>query len=490
MVAGKAWTHSLPLRPRSFWSAARTDTRGGSHFVFTSCSSPVSISKMFCSSCGENCPLEAKYCHKCGDRLQHNATEGAAIVDEGSKKDESDGSASATGSGSKASGLLTFAQFRARKEEDRSKHFKSKPVKKMKLHHKGNVDCQVKINIGVMIMKDGRLSIKRGYSLPLNVTPNITSEDLLEKAVEKHSRFHKDVVHSNKKAFYQLLYADKNKVSTLPGSDEPFTLKRYKEEIDKPYSRITFYLCSSSDYFDSVMGASDLDSDSDEPSEETLGLTTFPGANNTNSIIQDQAQTSSPNQKQDEKGKAQSVEQEESDLFEKDLECSVFQTDAAVQNEEVEQKRLMSCPICHSLHPVDQIEEHADSCSMWLLDDTSEEFDIPDPLPASSFNTEPAKAEELTSEHLKEVLKEQIATLSAQLLSTDKKRLTIRRKFMWQDFKSAMFTRIQPKSTLKVVFSGEPAIDDGGPKRELFSGKLLHFAWAPSTHCFKSQTPF
>ena len=82
MVAGKAWTHSLPLRPRSFWSAARTNTRGGSHFVFTSCSSPVSISKVFCSSCGENCPLEAKYCHKCGDRLQHNATEGAAIVDE------------------------------------------------------------------------------------------------------------------------------------------------------------------------------------------------------------------------------------------------------------------------------------------------------------------------------------------------------------------------------------------------------------------------
>jgi len=56
------------------------------------------------------------------------------------------------------------------------------------------------------------------------------------------------------KAFYQLLYADKNKVNTLPGSDEPFTLRRYKEEIDKPYSRITFYLCSSSDYFDSVLG--------------------------------------------------------------------------------------------------------------------------------------------------------------------------------------------------------------------------------------------
>ena len=95
----------------------------------------------------------------------------------------------------------------------------------MKLDSKGNLDCQTKINIGVMIMKDGRLSIKRGYTLPINVTPNITSEDLLEKAVEKQSRFHKEV-QSNKKAFYQLLYADKHKVSTLPGSDESFILKK------------------------------------------------------------------------------------------------------------------------------------------------------------------------------------------------------------------------------------------------------------------------
>ena len=67
-----------------------------------------------------------------------------------------------------------------------------------------------------MIMKDGRLSIKRGYSLPINVTPNITSEDLLEKVVEKHSRFHKDVFESNKKAFYQLLYADFYQCTALP----------------------------------------------------------------------------------------------------------------------------------------------------------------------------------------------------------------------------------------------------------------------------------
>ena len=265
-----------------------------------------------------------------------------------------------------------------------------------------------------MIMKDGRLSIKRGYSLPINVTPNITLKDLLEKAVAKHTHFHKDVVQSNKKAFYQLLYADKSKVSTLPGSDEPFTLKSYKEEIDKPYSRIRFYLCSSSDYFDSVLHDFDLASDSDEPSEKTPE---FPpilsNSNGSNNSVENQAQTNfaqssttspSPNQEQCEHRMARSVVQEQLDLFEKDLQCPVFEskpvtaltTEASVQNKEEEQERLMSCPIWFSLHPVEQIEEHADNCSMWLLDDTNNECDIPDPSPTLSCNADLATGQVLT----------------------------------------------------------------------------------------------
>jgi len=121
--------------------------------------------KMLRSSCGQNCQPEAKHRHKCRDPPKQHANEGAGSVDEGSKKDESgsEPSTSAIGSGIGASGLLTFAQFRARKEEDRSKHFRNKPGKKLKLDRRGNVGCQTKINIGVMIMKDGRLSIKRGY---------------------------------------------------------------------------------------------------------------------------------------------------------------------------------------------------------------------------------------------------------------------------------------------------------------------------------------
>lgn len=43
-------------------------------------------------------------------------------------------------------------------------------------------------------------------------------------------------------SLYRLLYHVKSELKTLPGSDEKFVLQRYKEEIDKSYGRITFYL--------------------------------------------------------------------------------------------------------------------------------------------------------------------------------------------------------------------------------------------------------
>ena len=112
-------------------------------------------------------------------------------------------------------------------------------------------------------------------------------------------------------------------------------------------------------------------------------------------------------------------------------------TEASVQNEE-EQESLVSCPICFSLHPVEQIKEHADNCLMWLLDDTNDQCDIFDPSPTLSCNAKTATAQALTGYQQKKVLREQIAALFAQLLSTDVKRITIGRKFLWQDFKSAM----------------------------------------------------
>ena len=79
----------------------------------------------------------------------------------------------------------------------------------------------------IMTKKEEALSVKRGVTLPLTVPTTITYDDLLNKAVEKHHRFNKDIIKQGNKTFYYLLYGDKNKANTLPGCNEPFTLNRY-----------------------------------------------------------------------------------------------------------------------------------------------------------------------------------------------------------------------------------------------------------------------
>ena len=56
-------------------------------------------------------------------------------------------------------------------------------------------------------------------------------------------------------------------------------------------------------------------------------------------------------------------------------------------------------------------------------------------------------------------------------------RVTVRRKMVWKDFKRSRYRYYEPDRRLKVTFAGEPAVDDGGPKREFFASKLFvhHF---------------
>ena len=87
-----------------------------------------------------------------------------------------------------------------------------------------------------MTKREDALVVKRGVTLPVTVRTNINYDQLIKKAVEKHHRFNKDIIKHDNPKFYYLLYSDKKKADTLPGCSEAFTLKRYKDEIDKPYS--------------------------------------------------------------------------------------------------------------------------------------------------------------------------------------------------------------------------------------------------------------
>lgn len=126
------------------------------------------------------------------------------------------------------------------------------------------------------------------------------------------------------------------------------------------------------------------------------------------------------------------------------------------------------CPICFFLFPVHQIEEHADSCSSFFTVESED-----DPLP----NSPSRKVQEETrllnvdsGSHTscsKSLLKEQIKSWSANS-SPDLTHINVRRRNLWEDFKNARRKKINSVSNLKIVFVGEPSIDDGGPKREFF----------------------
>ena len=104
------------------------------------------------------------------------------------------------------------------------------------------VEKEVKVQVGIVTLKNGGLSVKRGVTLPVTVSPKSNSEDLLKRAVDKDNRFNNNLISSTLPSSYRLLYHEKSELKTLPGSDEKFVLQRYKEEIDKSYARIMFHL--------------------------------------------------------------------------------------------------------------------------------------------------------------------------------------------------------------------------------------------------------
>ena len=113
-------------------------------------------------------------------------------------------------------------------------------------------DPPVTVNIGVMryIERENMLKSQRGKTLPLRTGRTVDGEELLKLAVAKHSKHNaNEITHSSPLA-YKLLYPDGIEVNKLTESDQEFSLQEYKAELGKPYNKITFNPCSSSDYYD------------------------------------------------------------------------------------------------------------------------------------------------------------------------------------------------------------------------------------------------
>ena len=73
----------------------------------------------------------------------------------------------------------------------------------------------------------------RGKGLPLKIKKTAQSDELLQIDFDRIFR---------SGFLYRLLYQDGQEVINLPGSNEPFSLLKYKEAPGKTFARLTLYL--------------------------------------------------------------------------------------------------------------------------------------------------------------------------------------------------------------------------------------------------------
>ena len=68
---------------------------------------------------------------------------------------------------------------------------------------------------------------------------------MLAEAVRKHGAYS----HTEPRKVQRLLYPSFAEVDMLPGTSDPFRVKKYAKEAGRNYNRVTLYLCSEEGIF-------------------------------------------------------------------------------------------------------------------------------------------------------------------------------------------------------------------------------------------------
>lgn len=155
---------------------------------------------------------------------------------------------------------------------------------------------------------------------------------------------------------------------------------------------------------------------------------------------------------------------------------------------DVVSQRVISCPTCNVKFPHHQIAEHADRCaeSAWTgtelqyvslmseverIDNDEELSESPTVFNEIDIKNDFELCDITVANDIKSELIHEIQGLQRNM-GTETNRINVQRKSVLDDYvaKRSKCSWFSPKNKIKVVFIGEPAIDDGGPRREFFSG--------------------
>ena len=293
------------------------------------------------------------------------------------------------------------------------------------------------INIGYMKYANGVLKKCRGKTLPIRVPTSASASLVKEKAVQKHAH-HDKLVHDG--LAYALLYPDGSEVVNLPGTTEPFLLEKYRDDVGRNYNRISLFIALRSDFQLAEMpDFQDYDESLDSEGETDFSKSAWSSYSDTGNSTPTVVDITG-----DQPGPASDGKPVESSMAE--------------------------CPTCFQHFPVKLIADHADACGdVWVgelegVKDTVDDFNQPQESEVATSTSSIPDGLSLTTV---------IANLGQGIQANRPVKLRVRQKDLWGDVKKVYERgKLSPGYPLKIEFIGEPAVDDGGPLREFFSGNI------------------
>ena len=138
---------------------------------------------------------------------------------------------------------------------------------------------------------------------------------------------------------------------------------------------------------------------------------------------------------------------------------------------------------CLDTYSLEDIEIHADECSMYLLNEHDEVIYNVINIDCEEVEPSITAITDLTKSELKQNLIHEITHLANTHLVNETPRRTVRQKSIWEHLKNELCNnKITAIIHIKVVFARELAVDNGDPGRELFSSKgfavlFYSFSW-------------
>ena len=331
-----------------------------------------------------------------------------------------------------------------KKEDERRSKFKkanTKDTKRPAAQKSTNEVAKVQVGLVTSSPDSDHLKKVKGRTIPVLIDTRADASTLLHTAVEKHGRHFKQF---SKLFDYVLLYPDMSVVQNLPASNTPFTVEKYKRDLLKPYSKMYFWLCAKDD-FETANNATSSDSE-----DGMLTKHAFEACYNGSNVARDVPVLTPPEV---------AIRSTCPDLLNKASRSSTS---------------YHQCPTCLELFPQSEIEVHADACAeAWVdpIGDLDEVDDAP-PNEVEPIDDATGTLREPLDINL-ETLRNEVSNLRRLCQCELTNRVSIRRRLIFQDYMDTRKKKwFKPKAMLKVTYVGEPAVDDGGPKREFFTGNF------------------